>query len=171
MFVTNVYYQLKQFHWRSLLYGRLMRKILRHGFAHLFMLLLVIPMILFWGTLFLFCVTSSDCAILHIWGFPRACFWLIKRDSIDVSFRLCQDIVMLKAEVAELLLPNVVVNLAGRKNLDIDLCRIISLQVIYSQTIMFNLSAFVLFLFLTVKFNLVHISLSSFRKYNVRYMD
>lgn len=63
---------------------------------------------------------------------------MIKRDSIDVSFRLCQDIVMLKAEVAELLLPNVVVNLAGRKNLDIDLCRIISLQVIYSQTIMFN---------------------------------
>ncbi|KAI8543059.1 hypothetical protein RHMOL_Rhmol08G0189100 [Rhododendron molle] len=49
--------------------------------------------------------------------------------SDDIILRLCQDIVMLKAEVAELLLPNVVVNLAGRKNLDIDLCRIISLQV------------------------------------------
>ncbi|KAI8543044.1 hypothetical protein RHMOL_Rhmol08G0188500 [Rhododendron molle] len=48
--------------------------------------------------------------------------------SDDIILRLCQDIVMLKAEVAELLLPNVVVNLAGRKNLDIDLCRIIPLQ-------------------------------------------
>ncbi|XP_058227343.1 serine/threonine-protein kinase ATM isoform X4 [Rhododendron vialii] len=48
--------------------------------------------------------------------------------SDDIILRLCQDIVMLKSEVAELLLPNVVVNLAGRKNLDIDLCRIISLQ-------------------------------------------
>lgn len=48
--------------------------------------------------------------------------------SDDIILRLCQDIAMLKAEVAELLLPNVVVNLAGRKNLDIDLCRIISLQ-------------------------------------------
>ncbi|CAL5444633.1 unnamed protein product [Camellia sinensis] len=47
----------------------------------------------------------------------------------DTILRLCQDIVLLKAEVAELLLPNVVVNLAGRKNLDINPCKIISLQV------------------------------------------
>ncbi|XAR50182.1 Non-specific serine/threonine protein kinase [Bertholletia excelsa] len=47
----------------------------------------------------------------------------------DIILRLCQDIVLLKAEVAELLLPNVVVNLAGRKNMDLDLCKIISFQV------------------------------------------
>lgn len=43
--------------------------------------------------------------------------------------RLCQDIVLLKAEVAELLLSNVMVNLAKRKNLDIDLCKLISVKV------------------------------------------
>lgn len=44
-------------------------------------------------------------------------------------FRLCQDIVFLKAEVAELLLPNVFVNLAGRK--DLDICKLISLKVFF----------------------------------------
>ncbi|TYJ98546.1 serine/threonine-protein kinase ATM isoform X3 [Cucumis melo var. makuwa] len=43
--------------------------------------------------------------------------------------RLCLDIVLLKAEIAELLLPAVVVNLAGTKDLDIDLQKLISLQV------------------------------------------
>ncbi|XP_057952318.1 serine/threonine-protein kinase ATM [Malania oleifera] len=46
----------------------------------------------------------------------------------DTILRLCQDIVLLKAEVAELLLPNVIVNLAGRKDLTVDLCGLISLQ-------------------------------------------
>lgn len=48
---------------------------------------------------------------------------------ISVYFRLCQDIVLLKFEVAELLLPNVMVNLAGQKDLDVDLCKLISSQV------------------------------------------
>ncbi|XP_043704321.1 serine/threonine-protein kinase ATM isoform X2 [Telopea speciosissima] len=47
----------------------------------------------------------------------------------DMILRLCQDIVLLKAEVAELLLPNVLANLAGRKDFSIDLCKLISSQV------------------------------------------
>ncbi|XP_057988495.1 serine/threonine-protein kinase ATM isoform X2 [Hevea brasiliensis] len=47
----------------------------------------------------------------------------------DVILRLCQDIVLLKAEVAELLLPSVIEDLAGRKNMDMDLHKLISLQV------------------------------------------
>ncbi|XP_059644264.1 serine/threonine-protein kinase ATM [Cornus florida] len=47
----------------------------------------------------------------------------------DVILSLCQDIALLKAEVAELLLPNVLVNLACRKDLAIDLGRLISSQV------------------------------------------
>jgi hypothetical protein len=39
--------------------------------------------------------------------------------------------VLLKAEVAELLLPSVIVNLAGRKDMDVDLHKIISLQVVF----------------------------------------
>lgn len=38
---------------------------------------------------------------------------------------------LLKAEVAELLLPSVIVNLAGRKDMDVDLHKIISLQVVF----------------------------------------
>ena len=38
---------------------------------------------------------------------------------------------LLKAEVAELLLPSVIVNLAGRKDTDVDLHKIISLQVVF----------------------------------------
>ncbi|XP_023004525.1 serine/threonine-protein kinase ATM isoform X2 [Cucurbita maxima] len=49
--------------------------------------------------------------------------------SNDVILRLCLDIVLVKAEIAELLLPSVVVNLAGRKDMDIDLHKVISLQV------------------------------------------
>ncbi|XP_047341337.1 serine/threonine-protein kinase ATM [Impatiens glandulifera] len=48
----------------------------------------------------------------------------------DVILRLCQDIVLLKSEVAELIFPRVLVNLAGRKGLNVDLCKIISLQVL-----------------------------------------
>ncbi|KAK1427643.1 hypothetical protein QVD17_16334 [Tagetes erecta] len=47
----------------------------------------------------------------------------------DTILRLCQDIVLVKAEVAELLLSNVMVNLAKRKNLDVDLCKLISMKV------------------------------------------
>ncbi|KAI4336143.1 hypothetical protein L6164_014710 [Bauhinia variegata] len=46
----------------------------------------------------------------------------------DVILRLCQDISLLEAEIAELLLPCIFVNLAGRKDLDIDLQKLISLQ-------------------------------------------
>ncbi|QHO17058.1 hypothetical protein HN873_033624 [Arachis hypogaea] len=46
----------------------------------------------------------------------------------DVILRLCQDIVFSKAEVAELLLPSIFVNIAARKDLEIDLHKLISLQ-------------------------------------------
>ncbi|KAJ4840216.1 hypothetical protein Tsubulata_002970 [Turnera subulata] len=45
------------------------------------------------------------------------------------SLLLCQDMVLLKAEVAELLLPSVIVDLAGRKDVQVDLHTLISLQV------------------------------------------
>ncbi|KAI9173943.1 hypothetical protein LWI28_009144 [Acer negundo] len=45
----------------------------------------------------------------------------------DAILRLCQNIVMLKSEVAELLMPSVFVNLAGRKDMDV-LHKIISAQ-------------------------------------------
>ncbi|XP_058091812.1 serine/threonine-protein kinase ATM isoform X2 [Magnolia sinica] len=47
----------------------------------------------------------------------------------DTILRLCQDIVLLKAEVAELLFPVVLVHLAGKKDLNSDLCQLISMQV------------------------------------------
>ncbi|XVE54961.1 hypothetical protein DITRI_Ditri03aG0123000 [Diplodiscus trichospermus] len=47
----------------------------------------------------------------------------------DVILRLCQDVALLKPEVAELLLPSVVVNLAGRKDVDVDIWKLISCQV------------------------------------------
>ncbi|KAF9625359.1 hypothetical protein IFM89_022141 [Coptis chinensis] len=53
----------------------------------------------------------------------------------DIILRLCQDIVLLKAEVAELLLSNILVNLAGRKDLSVDICKSISLQ---AQEYIFN---------------------------------
>lgn len=43
--------------------------------------------------------------------------------------RLCQDIVLQKAEVAEILFPNIMVNLSGRKNLAFDLHKLISSKV------------------------------------------
>ncbi|XP_048500072.1 serine/threonine-protein kinase ATM isoform X3 [Beta vulgaris subsp. vulgaris] len=47
----------------------------------------------------------------------------------DVTLRLCQDIVLLKAEVAELLLPSIIINLAGRKDLAFDFGKLISVKV------------------------------------------
>ncbi|KAI3454494.1 hypothetical protein Pfo_011157 [Paulownia fortunei] len=47
----------------------------------------------------------------------------------DLILRLCQDIVLVKSEVAELLFSNVIVNIAGRKDSIVDLCKVISLKV------------------------------------------
>ncbi|KAI4341398.1 hypothetical protein MLD38_026128 [Melastoma candidum] len=49
--------------------------------------------------------------------------------SEDVILRLCQDISHLKTEVAELLLPYVMVNLAMKNDEDESFCRLVSLQV------------------------------------------
>ncbi|XP_057442948.1 serine/threonine-protein kinase ATM [Lotus japonicus] len=46
----------------------------------------------------------------------------------DVILRLCQDMVLCKAEAAELLLPSIFVNIAARKDLEIDLHKLISVQ-------------------------------------------
>ncbi|KAK7317181.1 hypothetical protein RJT34_01188 [Clitoria ternatea] len=46
----------------------------------------------------------------------------------DVIIRLCQDIILFKGEVAELLLPSIFVNIAARKDLDIDLHKLICQQ-------------------------------------------
>ncbi|XP_045816356.1 serine/threonine-protein kinase ATM isoform X4 [Trifolium pratense] len=46
----------------------------------------------------------------------------------DVILRLCQDMILLKAEAAELLLPCIFVNISARKDLEIDLHQLISLQ-------------------------------------------
>ncbi|KAK7354055.1 hypothetical protein VNO80_19511 [Phaseolus coccineus] len=46
----------------------------------------------------------------------------------DVILRLCQDIIMLKGEVAEFLLPSIFVNITTRKDLEIDLHKLICLQ-------------------------------------------
>lgn len=43
--------------------------------------------------------------------------------------RLCQDIVLLKAEVAELLLPSVLINLAGSKDFE-DFHKLVSSKVL-----------------------------------------
>lgn len=49
-----------------------------------------------------------------------------------VYFRLCQDIVLVKSEVSELLFSTIIVNIAGRKDSEVDLCKIISFKVIIS---------------------------------------
>ncbi|CAK7328913.1 unnamed protein product [Dovyalis caffra] len=48
--------------------------------------------------------------------------------SNDVILKLCQDIVLLKAEVAELLFPSVIIDLACRQDIHLDLHKLISLQ-------------------------------------------
>lgn len=48
---------------------------------------------------------------------------------MSIGSRFCQDIVNLKAEVAELLLPSIVVDLARTKDLDRNLEKTMSLQV------------------------------------------
>lgn len=56
--------------------------------------------------------------------------YLMKKFYLFIS-RLCQDIVLQKAEVAELLFADVIVNLANRKNSDVDICELISLKVYF----------------------------------------
>ncbi|XP_062118935.1 serine/threonine-protein kinase ATM-like [Humulus lupulus] len=72
----------------------------------------------------------------------------------DVILRLCQEIVFLKVEVAELLLPSIFVNLARRRDLDIDIQQLISLQVFWlsidylavAKSVVVSFDAFILFL-------------------------
>nr|XP_029123739.1 serine/threonine-protein kinase ATM isoform X3 [Elaeis guineensis] len=47
----------------------------------------------------------------------------------DIILRLCQNIVLLKAEIAELLLANVLLSIAGKVDLSSDLCQLISAKV------------------------------------------
>ncbi|XP_052731785.1 serine/threonine-protein kinase ATM isoform X6 [Vigna angularis] len=46
----------------------------------------------------------------------------------DAILRLCQDIIMFKGEIAEFLLPSIFVNITARKDLEIDLHKLISMQ-------------------------------------------
>ncbi|GFP92353.1 serine/threonine-protein kinase atm [Phtheirospermum japonicum] len=61
------------------------------------------------------------------WICPLVCAMISYCD--DLILRLCQDIVLVKSEVAELIFTNVIVNIAGRKESDIDLCKVISSKV------------------------------------------
>ena len=63
-------------------------------------------------------------------------FCFIKLTDFYARFRLCQDIVLLKPEVAELLLPSAIVDLAARKDIDVNLHRLISLKVIFQLTLL-----------------------------------
>ena len=74
---------------------------------------------------------------LHVLTFysGQLSFNVINLVDLYAVFRLCQDIVLLKSEVAELLLPNVIVNLAGRKDLAVDLCKLISSQVLLLRSL------------------------------------
>lgn len=87
-------------------------------------------------------------AIILLWNLTSCLTW---------CFRLCQDIVLLKAEVAEFLLPSVIEDLAGRKNMDMDLHKLISLQVtvyrsfllistLYGKNVSVNFSFWLFFL-------------------------
>ncbi|KAL5723782.1 non-specific serine/threonine protein kinase [Ranunculus cassubicifolius] len=70
---------------------------------------------------------TTDGKTYEMWICPIV-FSLIDYSN-DTILRLCQDIVLLKAEVAELLFPNVLYNIAGRKDLSGNLCETISSQV------------------------------------------
>ncbi|KAL8457793.1 hypothetical protein ACS0TY_035608 [Phlomoides rotata] len=47
----------------------------------------------------------------------------------DLILRLSQDIALVKSEVSELLFSNIIVNIAGKKDPDVGLCKVISLKV------------------------------------------
>ncbi|KAL6583807.1 hypothetical protein OROMI_003096 [Orobanche minor] len=72
-------------------------------------------------------VWSTCDKTFEAWICPLVCAMISYCD--DLILRLCQDIVLLKSEVAELLFSNVIVNIAGKKDSDIDLCKVISLKV------------------------------------------
>ncbi|CAA0826719.1 ataxia-telangiectasia mutated, partial [Striga hermonthica] len=72
-------------------------------------------------------VWSTGDKTFEAWICPLVCAMISYCD--DLILRLCQDIVLVKCEVAELLFPKVVVNIAGRKGSNIDICKVISLKV------------------------------------------
>lgn len=72
-------------------------------------------------------IWKTDGKTFETWICPLVCA-LIEYCG-DKILRLCQDIVLVKSEVAELLFPHVMVNLSSRKDVDVDLCRLISSQV------------------------------------------
>lgn len=71
--------------------------------------------------------------------------------------RLCQNIAILKAEIAELLFPSVIVSLAGRIGTDINLHELITLQVsLFGDVpgmLLFPLALFLLCIYLFVESN------------------
>ncbi|GER56830.1 serine/threonine-protein kinase ATM [Striga asiatica] len=72
-------------------------------------------------------VWSTGDKTFEAWICPLVCAMISYCD--DLILRLCQDIVLVKSEVAELLFPEVIVNIAGRKGSNIDICKVISLKV------------------------------------------
>ncbi|XP_055826815.1 serine/threonine-protein kinase ATM isoform X2 [Solanum dulcamara] len=72
-------------------------------------------------------IWKTDGKTFETWICPLVCALIGYCD--DKILRLCQDIVLVKSEVAELLFPHVMVNLSSRKDVDVDLCQLISSQV------------------------------------------
>lgn len=72
-------------------------------------------------------IWKTDGKTFETWICPLVCALIEYCD--DKILRLCQDIVLVKSEVAELLFPHVMVNLSSRKDVDVDLCQLISSQV------------------------------------------
>ncbi|XP_027337565.1 serine/threonine-protein kinase ATM [Abrus precatorius] len=71
-------------------------------------------------------VWATDGKTFEMWICPLVYSLIVYCN--DVILRLCQDVVLFKAEVAELLLPSIFVNIAARKDLDVDLHRLMCLQ-------------------------------------------
>lgn len=72
-------------------------------------------------------IWKTDGKTFETWICPLVCALIEYCD--DKILRLCQDIVLVKSEVAELLFPHVMVNLSIRRDMDVDLCELISSQV------------------------------------------
>ncbi|XP_009622788.1 serine/threonine-protein kinase ATM isoform X4 [Nicotiana tomentosiformis] len=72
-------------------------------------------------------IWKTDGKTFETWICPLICALIEYCD--DMILRLCQDIVLVKSEVAELLFPYVMVNLSSRRDVDVDLCQLISSQV------------------------------------------
>ncbi|KAL2340902.1 hypothetical protein Fmac_008842 [Flemingia macrophylla] len=71
-------------------------------------------------------VWETDGKTLEIWICPLVYSLVVYCN--DVILRLCQDIILFKGEVAELLLPSIFVNISTRKDLEVDLHKLICLQ-------------------------------------------